>query len=121
MTAPAIGNDGFYSVFVMWLDKVDMDAHLDPFEGRYCDNKRSKRVHSQGWEQQWACSLDQPCKMISSGNYQKLASHEKKSILARQQSWQLLARENNVPLPQSQPVARLKPGVVRKRSKKSGL
>ena len=123
MEAPFIAADGCYSVFVLWLDPVDLDiAVADPLDKRYIVNKRSSEVHAKGWECVPAASLDSWVNTTWDGSHFRIATSHKLEIRARQQSWLLLAQENGDSLGQhSLPVAGkrkgLHPGQRKKASK----
>jgi hypothetical protein len=122
MGKPAIAEDGYYRVTVMWLDGISLDSKIKPEDKRYVENKRKANVHSKGYDSIWAATVDASVNMIQDGNYLKLPQSEKSHIVARIQSWILVDSEQgqdlpNTALPVAAPKLRLRPGQHKPKSK----
>ena len=88
MDEPAIAEDNYWGVHVMWLDGADMDRQVeDPAGRRYIANKRSLDVHPKGWERIWAATVDVKVTMVADGAYMKIPTSQKNIIVSRVQSW----------------------------------
>ena len=115
MGVPAIGADGQYHIWVMWLDGISADNHVPhPADKRYMENKR--KGHAKGWESIWAAAVDDRVHMVKDGSYMKIPLAQKNNIITRIQSWILVAAEQgqvvtNVVLPRPVPKPnKLRPG-----------
>ena len=115
MGVPAIGADGQYHIWVMWLDGISADNHVPhPADKRYMENKR--KGHAKGWESIWAAAVDDRVHMVKDGSYMKIPLAQKNNIITRIQSWILVEAEqgqvaSNVVLPRPVPKQiKLRPG-----------
>jgi len=123
MEKPFQDDDGFYAIWIKWLEPIDLDKHvLDPASKRYLMVNRTTKVHAKGWDKVWASTLDVKVTTAQSGNYTKLASSQKSIIVGRQQSWLLLDKENGIEDPElTVPVhakPKLRPGQHKPKEKK---
>jgi len=97
MDEPAIAEDNFYNVHVMWLDQADMDKNVaDHASKRYIENKRSTLMHPKGWDNIWATTVDVRIFTVQDGAYMKIPTTYKSMIITRVQSWILKDAEQGL-------------------------